>query len=130
MKNSRKSVQGITYAKPRGKRGEPGKAPWKRRYPPWSLNGRPGERAFQIEGLKWARARVCEMPQVCEHVCVAGQEQKGPAVWDWQASGEGRSHGRSGMPRLNSTQRPGSLLQKFKQQGTIDRCVFPKGSSD
>lgn len=84
---------------PEAKEESQGRLP-EEKAPPWSLNGRPGERAFQIEGLKWARARVCEMPQVCEHVCVAGQEQKRPAVWDWQASGEGSSHGKSGMPRL------------------------------
>lgn len=130
MKNSRKSVQGNNICQTQRQKRRAREGSLEEKVPPWSLNGRPGERAFQIEGLKWARARVCEMPQVCEHVCVARQEQKGPAVWDWQASGEGRSHGRSGVPRLNSTQRPGSLLQKFKQQGTIDRCVFPMGSSD
>ena len=100
MKNSRKSVQGNSMCQTQRQKRRAREGSLEEKVPPWSLNGRPGERAFQIEGLKWARARVCEMPQVCEHVCVAGQGQKRPAVWDWQASGEGSSHGQSGMPRL------------------------------
>ena len=83
MKNSRKSVQGNSMCQTQRQKRRAREGSLEEKVPPWSLNGRPGERAFQIEGLKWARARVCEMPQVCEHVCVAGQGQKRPAVWDW-----------------------------------------------
>ena len=70
-----------------------------KKVPSQSLKGGPGERAFQPEGSKWAKAQVCETPQVSVlrvPVCEdsgggggAGRGQKGHAAEGWQASGEG-----------------------------------------
>lgn len=61
--------------------------------------GGPGEKAFQPEGSKWAKAQVCETPQVsvlCVPACEdsgggggVGRGQKAHAAEGWQASGEG-----------------------------------------
>lgn len=53
--------------KPRAKSECQGRLPGER-LPTRGSERAPGKRAFQPEGLQWARAQVCDMPQLCARV--------------------------------------------------------------